>query len=155
MIAISAGNEYLQPRQKKLAKRSRINSGPAFTSSLCRRRVVIEEKSPVSLLEYLKSKPWFPWAVGAGMILLIFWLLFWSTPEPGPMRATKNAKSKDQKEGFYDLKSGSWQNRVDQDLEATKKQLAEIHIRQHEIRVSTKLLRRIPASSPVPSLWLR
>jgi hypothetical protein len=92
----------------------------------------------VSLLEYLKSKPWFPWAVGAGVLLLIFWLFFWSTPEPGPLRATGNAKSKDQKEGLYDLKIGSWQNRVDQDLEATKKQLAEIDIRQQEIRDQLK-----------------
>jgi hypothetical protein len=92
----------------------------------------------VSLLEYLKSKPWFPWAVGACVLLLIFWLLFWSTPEPGPMRATKNAKGKDQKEGLYDLKIGSWQNRVDQDLEATKKQLAEVDIRQQEIRNQLK-----------------
>jgi conjugal transfer pilus assembly protein TraB len=50
------------------------------------------------------------------------------------MRATRNTKGKDQKEGLYDLKIGSWQNRVDQDLEATKKQLAEIDIRQQEIR---------------------
>jgi len=80
----------------------------------------------VSALDELKSKPWFPWAVGAGVILFFFWLLFWSTPEPGPMRTTRGPKGKDQKEGLYDLKIGSWQNRVDQDLEATKKQLAEI-----------------------------
>jgi hypothetical protein len=87
----------------------------------------------VSVLEELKSKPWFPWTVGAGLILLLFWLLFWSTPEPLP-RTNRAPKSKDQKEGFYDLKIGSWQNRVDQDLEATKKQLAEFDIRQQEIR---------------------
>jgi conjugal transfer pilus assembly protein TraB len=92
----------------------------------------------VSLLEYLKSKPWFPWAIGAGLIVFIFWLLFWSTPEPGPMRSTRNPKGKDQKGGLYDLKIGSWQNRVDQDLEATKKQLAEIDIRQQEIRDQLK-----------------
>ena len=88
----------------------------------------------MSLLEELKSKPWFPWAVGAGVIVFLFWLLFWSTPEPGPTRTTKGSKGKDQREGLYDLKIGSWQNRVDQDLEATKKQLAEIDIRQQEIR---------------------
>jgi Bacterial conjugation TrbI-like protein len=88
----------------------------------------------VSVLEELKSKPWFPWAVGAGVVLFLFWLLFWSTPEPGPMRTTRGAKGKDQKEGLYDLKIGSWQNRVDQDLEATKKQLAEMDTRQQEIR---------------------
>ena len=30
----------------------------------------------MSLLEELKSKPWFPWAVGAGVIVGLFWLLF-------------------------------------------------------------------------------
>ena len=88
----------------------------------------------MSVLEELKSKPWFPWAVGAGVIVFLFWLLFWSTPEPGPMRTTRDPKGKDQREGLYDLKIGSWQNRVDQDLEATKKQLAEIDLRQQEIR---------------------
>jgi Bacterial conjugation TrbI-like protein len=88
----------------------------------------------VSVLEELKSKPWFPWTVGVGVILLLFCLLFWSTPEPGPTRTTRNPKAKDQREGLYDLKIGSWQNRVDQDLDATKKQLAEIDIRQQEIR---------------------
>lgn len=88
----------------------------------------------MSVLEELKSKPWFPWAVGAGVILFIFWLLFWATPEPGPMSTSRGAKAKDQKEGLYDLKIGSWQNRVDQDLEATKKQLAEMDLRQQEIR---------------------
>jgi hypothetical protein len=39
----------------------------------------------VSVLEELKSKPWFPWAVGAGVILFLFWLHFWSTPGPGPL----------------------------------------------------------------------
>ena len=82
----------------------------------------------------LKSKPWFPWAVGAGLILVLFWLLFWSTPEPSPTRTTRGPKGKDQKEGLYDLKIGSWQNRVDQDLEATRKQVAEIDMRQQEIR---------------------
>ena len=88
----------------------------------------------MSVLEELKSKPWFPWAVGAGVMLFLFWLLFWSTPEPGPMRTSRDPKGKDQREGLYDLKIGSWQNRVDQDLEATKKQLAEMDIRQQEIR---------------------
>ena len=88
----------------------------------------------MSLLEELKSKPWFPWAVGAGVIVFLFWMVFWTTPEPGPMRITGGAKGKNQKEGIYDLKIGSWQNRVDQDLEATKKQLAEFDIRQREIR---------------------
>ena len=88
----------------------------------------------MSVLEELKSKPWFPWTVGVGVILLLFWLLFWSTPEPGPTRTTRGPKGKDQKEGLYDLKIGSWQNRVDQDLDATKKQLAELVIRQQEIR---------------------
>jgi conjugal transfer pilus assembly protein TraB len=88
----------------------------------------------VTVLEELKSKPWFPWAVGAGVMVLLFWLLFWSTPEPGPMRTTRGPKGKDQREGLYDLKIGSWQNRVDQDLEATKKQLAAIDMKQQEIR---------------------
>ncbi len=88
----------------------------------------------MSVLEELKVKPWFPWVVGAAVILFLFWLLFWSTPEPAPMRTTRGSKGKDQREGLYDLKIGSWQNRVDQDLEATKKQLAEIDIRQQEIR---------------------
>ena len=86
------------------------------------------------VLEELKSKPWFPWAVGAGVILFLFWLLFWSTPEPSSTRTPRGPKGKDQKEGLYDLKIGSWQNRVDQDLEATKKQLAEIDTKQQEIR---------------------
>ena len=88
----------------------------------------------MSVLEELKSKPWFPWALGAGVLLFLFWLLFWSTPEPGPMRTTRDPKGKDQKEGLYDLKIGSWQNRVDQDLEATRKQLAEMDLKQQEIR---------------------
>ena len=88
----------------------------------------------MSVLEELKSKPWFPWAIGAGVILFIFWLLFWSTPGPGPIGTNRGPKGKDQKEGLYDLKIGSWQNRVDQDLEATKKQLAEMDLRQQEIR---------------------
>jgi hypothetical protein len=88
----------------------------------------------VSLLEELKAKPWFPWALGSGVIVFLFWLLFWTTPDPIPGRSSKNLKSKDQKEGLYDLKIGSWQNRVDQDLEATKKQLAEMDLRQQEIR---------------------
>jgi hypothetical protein len=77
----------------------------------------------MSFLEDLKSKPWFPWAVGAGVLVLIFWLLFWSTLDPGPMSTSRGTKGKDRKEDLYDLKIGSWQNRVDQDLEATKKQL--------------------------------
>jgi conjugal transfer pilus assembly protein TraB len=88
----------------------------------------------VSLLEELKSKPWFPWAVGGGLVLLLFWILFWSTPEQLPTKSSKDPKAKDQREGLYDLKIGSWQNRVDQDLETTKKQLAEFDIRQQEIR---------------------
>jgi hypothetical protein len=88
----------------------------------------------VSVLEELRSKTWFPWAVGAGVILFLFWLLFWSTPEPGPMRTSRGTKGKEEQEGLYDLKIGSWQNRVDQDLEATKKQLAEMDLRQQEIR---------------------
>jgi Bacterial conjugation TrbI-like protein len=88
----------------------------------------------VPLLEELKSKPWFPWVLGGGVLLFLFWLLFWSTPEPGPMKTSRGAKGKDQKEGLYDLKIGSWQNRVDQDLEATRKQLAEFDTRQQEIR---------------------
>lgn len=88
----------------------------------------------MSVLEDLKSKPWFPWVLGAGVLLFLFWLLFWSTPEPGPMRTTRDSKGKDQKEGLYDLKIGSWQNRVDQDLEATRKQIAEMDLKQQEIR---------------------
>ena len=95
----------------------------------------------MSLLEELKSKPWFPWAVCAGVIVFLFWLLFWSTPEPGPTRTTRGSKGKDQREGLYDLKIGSWQNRVDQDLEATKKQLAEMDLRQQEIRDQFKSVR--------------
>jgi len=68
------------------------------------------------------------------VIVFLFWLLFWSTPDPLPTKSSKDPKGKDQKEGLYDLKIGSWQNRVDQDLEATKKQLAELDIRQQEIR---------------------
>lgn len=88
----------------------------------------------MSLLEELKSKPWFPWVLGGGVMLVLFWLLFWSTPEPGPMRTTRDSKGKDQREGLYDLKIGSWQNRVDQDLEATRKQIAEMDLKQQEIR---------------------
>ena len=80
----------------------------------------------MSLLEELKSKPWVPLVLGGGVLLVLFWLLFWSTPEPDPVRTTRGAKGNDQKEGLYDLKIGSWQNRVDQDLEATRKQIAEV-----------------------------
>ena len=92
----------------------------------------------MSLLEEIKSKPWFPWAVGGGIVMLLFWLLFWSTPDPMPTKSGRDSKGKDQKEGIYDLKIGSWQNRVDQDLEATKKQLAEIDMRQQQIGVQFK-----------------
>jgi hypothetical protein len=88
----------------------------------------------VSVLDQLKLKPWFPWAIGSGVMLFIFWFLFWSTPDPMPSKSSRDAKGKDQKEGLYDLKIGSWQNRVDQDLETTKKQLAEMDLRQQEIR---------------------
>ena len=88
----------------------------------------------MSVLEELKSKPWFPWAVGGGLVLFLFWLLFWSTPDPLPTKTSKDPKGKDQKEGLYDLKIGSWQNRVDQDLEATRKQIAEMDLKQQEIR---------------------
>lgn len=43
MVAISTGDEFLQPRPKKPAKQSRRNSAPAFTSSPCRRRTVTKE----------------------------------------------------------------------------------------------------------------
>ncbi len=88
----------------------------------------------MSVLEELKSKPWFPWVLGSGVLVFLFWFLFWSTPEPLPTRSSKDPKSKDQKEGLYDLKIGSWQNRVDQDLEATRKQIAEMDSKQQEIR---------------------
>src|SRR5919106_2890661 len=129
----AATNIYSLVR-KKPAKQCKKNSDPGFTSSRCRQRVFVKESSIVSVLEELKSKAWFPWAVGAGVILFLFWLLFWSTPGPSPLGTNRGAKGKDQKEGLYDLKIGSWQNRVDQDLEATKKQLAEIDTRQQEIR---------------------
>ena len=51
-----------------------------------------------------------------------------------PSKSNKDPKAKDQKEGLYDLKIGSWQNRVDQDLEATRKQIAEMDLKQQEIR---------------------
>jgi len=92
----------------------------------------------VFLLDDLKSKPWFFWTVGAGVVLFLFWLLFWSTPEPNPARTSTRSRDKDQKEGLYDLKIGSWQNRVDQDLEGTKKQLADMDLRQQEIREQFK-----------------
>lgn len=88
----------------------------------------------MSVLDELKSKSWFPWAVGGGLVLLLFWLLFWSTPDPLPTKSNKDPKGKDQKEGLYDLKIGSWQNRVDQDLEATRKQIAEMDLKQQEIK---------------------
>ena len=41
--------------------------------------------------------------------------LTWSTPEPGPTRTGRGTKGKEQQEGLYDLKIGSWQeNRVDE-----------------------------------------
>jgi conjugal transfer pilus assembly protein TraB len=72
------------------------------------------------------------------VLALLFWLLFWTTPDPLPTRSSKDGKTKEQKEGLYDLKIGSWQNRVDQDLEATKKQLAEIDLKQQEIKEQFK-----------------
>ena len=68
------------------------------------------------------------------VLLILFWLLFWTTPDPIPNKSSKDPKGKDQKEGLYDLKIGSWQNRVDQDLEATRKQIAEMDLKQQEIR---------------------
>src|SRR5713226_338674 len=119
--------------RKRPARSFRYDFALTFIWSLCRQRV-IKEYSIVSVLEELKSKPWFPWAIGAGVILFLFWVLFWSTPEPGPIRTTRGTKSKDQREGLYDLKIGSWQNRVDQDLEATRKQIAEMDLKQQEIK---------------------
>ena len=88
----------------------------------------------MSVLEELKAKPWFPWVLGFGVLVMLFWLLFWTTPDPIPSKSTKDTKAKEQKEGLYDLKIGSWQNRVDQDLEATRKQIAEMDLKQQEIR---------------------
>ena len=84
-------------------------------------------------LEELKSKSWFAWLVGSAGIVMVFWLLFWTTPDPLPTRTKQNAKSNARNEGLYDLTIGSWQNRVDQDLESTRKQLAEIAGKEHEI----------------------
>ena len=88
----------------------------------------------MSALDELKAKPWFPWVLGCGVLVILFWLLFWTTPDPIPSKSSKDSKAKDQKEGLYDLKIGSWQNRVDQDLEATRKQIAEMDLKQQEIR---------------------
>ena len=43
MVAISTGDEFLEPRPKKPAKPSKRNSEPAFTSSPCQRRALIKE----------------------------------------------------------------------------------------------------------------
>jgi hypothetical protein len=97
----------------------------------------------VSVLQELKSKPWFPWALSGGVIL--FFSGCFSAPHPSRFQGRiglLRVKSKDQKEGFYDLKIGSWQNRVDQDLEATKKQLAEIDMKQQEIKDQFKRKKR-------------
>ena len=61
----------------------------------------------MSVLEELKAKPWFPWVLGFGVLVMLFWLLFWTTPDPIPTKLTKDSKAKDQKEGLYDLKIGS------------------------------------------------
>lgn len=50
------------------------------------------------------------------------------------MKTAGGSKGKDQKDGLYDLKIGSWQNRVDQDLEAIRKEIAEMDLKQQEIR---------------------
>ncbi|MFQ5904562.1 MAG: hypothetical protein ACE5JO_12830, partial [Candidatus Binatia bacterium] len=82
-------------------------------------------------LDELKTKWWFPWAVGAAAVAVVLWL-FWSTPGPVPVKT--RGRGQGEKERLYDLKIGSWQNRVDQDLEATKKQIAEIDMNQLEVK---------------------
>ncbi len=90
----------------------------------------------MAFLDNLSSRKWFPWAVGV-LVLFASWFIFWSTPAPPPVRQVKK-QAQGTKERLYDLKVGPWQNRVDQDLEATRRQIEEMDRNQKEIRYELK-----------------
>ncbi len=93
----------------------------------------------MALLDDLRSRKWFPWAV-SGLVLFVSWLIFWPTPAPPPVKQVKQQvqDQKEPKEKLYDLKVGPWQNRVDQDLEVTKRQIEEVDRNQKEVRQELK-----------------
>ena len=46
----------------------------------------------MSVLDELKAKPWFPWALGCGVLVILFWLLFWTTPDPIPSKVEQRLR---------------------------------------------------------------
>lgn len=92
----------------------------------------------MAFLENLQGKRWLSWAA-LGVIVLILGYLLWPSPPPAPPpRKVQIQDAKEPKEKLYDLKIGSWQSRVDQDIEATKKQVAEVDKGQQEIKEKVK-----------------
>ncbi|MBI2997662.1 MAG: TraB/VirB10 family protein [Deltaproteobacteria bacterium] len=89
----------------------------------------------MAFLEDLQAKKWFPWTVLGTITLGLGWLLWPSAPSQPPVRSVP---VQEQKEKLYDLKTTPWQSRVDQDLEATKKQIAEVDKNQAEIKEQLK-----------------
>jgi hypothetical protein len=78
----------------------------------------------VVFLDDLKSRKWFPWVIG-GLLLVLLWLILWSPPAPPLVKQVKK-QAQGTKEKLYDLKVGPWQNRVDRDLEATRRQIEKM-----------------------------
>ena len=72
----------------------------------------------MAFLYGLMSNKRFCWAIG-GLVLVLLWIILWSPPAPSVKQVKKEVQGT--KEKLYDLRVGSWQNRVDQDLEVTKK----------------------------------
>ena len=84
------------------------------------------------------SNKWFAWAIG-GLLLVLLWFIIWSPPAPPPVKQVKK-QAQGTKDRLYDLKVGPWQNRVDQDLEATRSQIEKMDSNQKEIKQELKLI---------------
>ncbi len=89
----------------------------------------------MAFLYGLMSNKRFCWAI-CGLVLVLLWIILWSPPAPPVKQVKKEVQGT--KEKLYDLRVGSWQNRVDQDLEVTKKQIAEVDRAQQEIKEQLK-----------------
>ena len=84
------------------------------------------------------SNKWVAWTVG-GLLLVLLWFIIWSPPAPPPVKQVKK-QAQGTKDRLYDLKVGPWQNRVDQDLEATRSQIEKMDSNQKEIKQELKLI---------------
>ncbi len=86
------------------------------------------------------SNKWFAWTVG-GLVLFVSWLVFWPPPAPPVKQVKLRVLDQEGVKGMlYDLKVGPWQNRVDQDLEATRRQIEKMNTNQKEIKQELKLI---------------